>query len=195
MTNIAGIKRPGSKSTFVPHKVMLHNQDQTMVLADPMNPNALYRLDLETGKVVDEWKISDNIQVNNFLPGKKFDQQTAEQTFVGTSRNAVFRIDPRLAGDKLVSNEHKDYKSPFSFTTGVTTASGGLAFATDKGEIKLFDRLGIRAKTAFSQIGEAITGIDVSADGRYIVATTKDRLLFLDTQIHEGKNLGRTGCE
>lgn len=195
MTNIAGIKRPGSKSTFVPNKVMLHDQDQAMILSDPMNPNAVYKLDLTTGTVTDEWRISEDIQIRNFLPSSKFAQKTGEQTFVGSSRNAVFAVDPRLNKSKLVDSTYKDYKTPFDFTAGVTTADGKLAFATNKGEIKLFDRLGIRAKTAFAQIGREITGIDVTADGRYIVATTKDRLLFVDTSIKEGKNAGRTGCE
>lgn len=194
MTNIAGIRRPGSKSTFVPNKVMLHDQDQAMILSDPMNPNAVYKLDLTTGTVTDEWKISEDIAIRNFLPTSKFAQKTGEQTFVGSSRNAVFAVDPRLNKSKLVDSTYKDYKTPFDFTAGVTTADGKLAFATNKGEIKLFDRLGIRAKTAFAQIGREITGIDVTADGRYIVATTKDKLLFVDTSIKEGKNAGRTGC-
>lgn len=195
MTNISGIKRPGSKSTFVPSKVMLHDQDQAMILSDPLNPNAVYRLDLTTGSVTDEWKISDNVQIANFMPDSKYAQQTGTQTFVGSSRNAIFRVDPRLNKDKLVDSSYKDYKSPFDFTAGVTTADGKLAFATNKGEIKLFDRLGIRAKTAFAQLGREIKGIDVTADGRYIVATTKEKLLFLDTSIREGKNAGRTGCK
>ena len=195
MTNIAGIKRPGSKDTFVPNKVMLHDQDQAMILADPMNPNAVYKLDLETGTVTDEWKIGEDIQIRNFMPDSKYAQQQGTQTFVGSSRNAVFRVDPRLGKSKLVDSSYKDYKSPFDFTAGVTTADGKLAFATNKGEIKLFDRLGIRAKTAFAQIGQEISGIDVTADGKYIVATTRDRLLFIDTSIKEGKNSGRTGCK
>jgi hypothetical protein len=39
-----------------------------MLLTDPNNKNAIYRMDLEYGKVVDEWKVHDNIQVDNILP-------------------------------------------------------------------------------------------------------------------------------
>jgi hypothetical protein len=47
---------------------MLHNQDSDMLLTDPNNKNAIYRMDLEYGKVVDEWKVHDNIKVDNILP-------------------------------------------------------------------------------------------------------------------------------
>jgi hypothetical protein len=48
--------------------MMLHNQDSDMLLLDPSNRNAVMRMDLEYGKVVDEWKISDAVQVSNILP-------------------------------------------------------------------------------------------------------------------------------
>jgi hypothetical protein len=48
--------------------MMLHNQDSDMLLLNPSNPNSLFRMDLEYGKVVDEWKISDDIEVSNILP-------------------------------------------------------------------------------------------------------------------------------
>jgi hypothetical protein len=38
---------------------MLHNQDSSMILMDANQRNRLYRMDLEYGKIIDEW-------VNNF---------------------------------------------------------------------------------------------------------------------------------
>lgn len=49
-------------------QMMLHNQDSDMLLLDPSNPNSVFRLDLEYGKVVDEWKVSENVAVSNILP-------------------------------------------------------------------------------------------------------------------------------
>ncbi len=48
--------------------MMLHNQDSDMLLLNPSNKNAVFRMDLEYGKVVDEWKVSDDIEVNNIIP-------------------------------------------------------------------------------------------------------------------------------
>ncbi len=47
---------------------MLHNQDSDMLLLDPANRSSVYRMDLEYGKVVDEWKVSDSLEVDNILP-------------------------------------------------------------------------------------------------------------------------------
>lgn len=53
---------------FNPKKMMLHNQDSNMLMLDPLNPNSIMRMDLEYGKVVDEWKVSDDVNVDNIIP-------------------------------------------------------------------------------------------------------------------------------
>lgn len=49
---------------------MLHGEDSSMILQNVNEPNNLYRMDLEYGKVVDEWKIHDDIPVRTFAPDK-----------------------------------------------------------------------------------------------------------------------------
>jgi hypothetical protein len=66
-TNISKVQTPKGK-LFSPKKVMLHMSDRNMVLQDPSNSNAVYRMDLETGKVVDEWKVHEDIPINVFAP-------------------------------------------------------------------------------------------------------------------------------
>lgn len=66
-TNISKVETPGGK-LFSPKKVMLHAEDQNMILQNENEPNSLYRMDLEYGKVVDEWKVHDDIPVNTFAP-------------------------------------------------------------------------------------------------------------------------------
>jgi hypothetical protein len=66
-TTISNVMTPKGKA-FSPNKVMLHQQDQDMILQNLDNPNSLYRMDLETGKVVDEWKVHDDIPVKVFAP-------------------------------------------------------------------------------------------------------------------------------
>ena len=68
-TNISKVETPGGK-LFSPDKVMLHSEDANMILQNKNNPNSLYRMDLEYGKVVDEWKIHDDIDVKSFAPDK-----------------------------------------------------------------------------------------------------------------------------
>lgn len=68
-TNISKVETPDGK-LFSPKKVMLHAEDTDLILQNADNPNSLYRMDLEYGKVVDEWKVHDDIQVKNFAPEK-----------------------------------------------------------------------------------------------------------------------------
>jgi hypothetical protein len=193
-TNISKVETPKGR-LFSPKKVMLHAEDTNMIVQDGSDPNSLYRMDLEYGKIVDEWKVHDDIPVETFAPGSKFSQMTGEQTFLGLSRNALYRIDPRLAGNKLVDSELKQYVSKNDFSAAATTDKGYIAVASNKGDIRMFDRLGINAKTHIPALGEPIIGLDVSADGRWVLATCRTYLLLIDALQKEGKNEGRLGFE
>ncbi|KAK0518371.1 Vacuolar import and degradation protein 27, partial [Tilletia horrida] len=152
-------------------------------------------MDLEVGKVVEEWKVSDDIQIRNAVPTSKFAQMTSEPTLIGHGRNSVFKIDPRLSGLKLVDSQYKQYTTKQEFSAANTDEAGCLAVASDKGEIRLFDAIGKNAKTALPSIGDPIRGIDVSADGRWVVATCKTYLLVIDTLIGEGRYAGKLGFD
>jgi hypothetical protein len=166
-----------------------------MILQNPTNSHSLYNLDIERGKVVEEWKVHENIEVNHIAPDNKFAPTTREQTLVGASHNALFRIDPRVSGTKLVESQFKQYVSKNQFSGVATTASGKLAVASEKGDIRLFDTIGKNAKTALPPLGDPILGIDVTANGRYIVATTETYLLLIDTLIGEGRYQGQLGFD
>lgn len=60
-----------------------------MIVMDDSNPNSLFELDLERGKIVEEWKINENIPVKHIAPENKFAQMTPEHTLVGASGNAL----------------------------------------------------------------------------------------------------------
>ena len=47
--------------------MMLHSQDSNMLMLDNNNKNAVFRMDLERGKIVDEWKVSDDLEVSNII--------------------------------------------------------------------------------------------------------------------------------
>lgn len=176
-------------------QVMLHNQDASMILMNPNDPHSLFRMDLDRGQVVEEWKVHDDITVKEIAPDSKFAQTTAQQTIVGTSHNALFRIDPRVSGNKLVDGEFKQYTTKNAFSSVATTANGRLAVGSEKGDVRLFDAIGKNAKTALPQMGDPILGVDVSKDGRWLVATCKTYLLLLDTLIGEGRYKGQLGFD
>ena len=39
--------------------MMLHDQDSKMVLMNPLKPHSLFSMDIEVGKVIEEWKVDD----------------------------------------------------------------------------------------------------------------------------------------
>lgn len=121
---------------------------------------------------------------------------TSEPTFLGISGNALYRIDPRLSGNKLVDSELKQYASKNAFSAAATTDKGHIAVASEKGDVRMFDRLGVIAKTHIPALGDPIIGLDVSADGRWILSTTRTYLLLIDALQKAGsKNAGRLGFE
>ncbi|RDX55595.1 VID27 cytoplasmic protein [Lentinus brumalis] len=192
--SISNIATPKGKA-FSPKHVMLHDQDSKMILMNPSDPNSLYSLDIERGKVVEEWKVHDDITVDHIAPTEKFAQKTGEKTVVGISHNALFRIDPRMSGNKMVDSQFKQYVAKNKFSGIATTSAGQLAVASEKGDIRLFDSIGKNAKTALPPLGDPIIGVDVTANGRWIVATTKTYLLLIDTLIGEGRYTGQLGFD
>lgn len=66
-TTISKVQTPKG-NLFSPKKVMLHAEDQNMILQNGDDPNSLFKMDLEYGKIVDEWKVHDDIGVETFAP-------------------------------------------------------------------------------------------------------------------------------
>lgn len=46
---------------------MLHDQDTKMVLMNPNAPNSLFSMDIEHGKIVEEWKVHDDVTGGSFV--------------------------------------------------------------------------------------------------------------------------------
>ena len=184
-TTIKGVSNLKGQ-TFTPEKMMLHEQDSSLILMNPLQKDRLFKMDLELGKVIEEWKISDSdASVTSIVPDSKYAQMTGNKTLIGLNKNSIFRIDPRLPGCKRVEEETKQYVSKNEFNCGATTGKGELAVASGKGEIRLFNKLDKRAKTLLPGFGDPILGIDVSESGKFILATCKSYLLFIDASLDQ----------
>lgn len=193
-TTISDMKDLKGKK-FVPKKTLLHQADQYMIMSNQSDPNALYKMDLTRGKIVEEWNIDDENPIVSFAPNTKYSQTTNEQTLTGIHSNGLFKIDPRLSGKKLVNdNTYKTYKTKTQFSTISTTEQGYLALGSKDGAIRLYDKTGGNAKSTLPSFGSPITGTDVSNDGRWLLATCDTHLLLIDLKIGEdNKNAGSLG--
>jgi hypothetical protein len=149
---INAIKTPQGK-LFSPAKMMLHQQDSSMILQNPDTPGSLYKMDLETEKIVEHWEVDSDRHIVDFTPDSKYAQLTPQQTFVGISSNAIFKIDPRQPGKKLVESQLNQYKSKNQFGAAATTGKGELVVASDKGDLRLYNQIEKRAKTHLPGLG------------------------------------------
>lgn len=176
-----------------PDDPMLYLEDRNLILRDERDKNKLFKMDLERGKVVEEWGTGEK-DVVQYSPTKKFDQLTAEQTVLGVSPRGVFKIDPRInTKNKVVQDESKDYVTNTKFSSLDTTEDGYIAVGSEKGDVRLYDRLGIRAKTAIPSLGQPIRHVTVSANGRWLLCTCDSSLLLMDLTVKTGKYAGNLG--
>ncbi|KAH3660279.1 hypothetical protein OGAPHI_006865 [Ogataea philodendri] len=197
-TAIENISSASKKGKAInPGNMMLQKGDTVMIIQDKDNKDNLYKMDLEYGKVVEDWQFKkDNAEVPvvNFTSNEKFGELTEDQTFLGVSHQSLFRVDPRLQ-NKLVDSEFKHYKSKTNFSHIATTEDGYIAASTNNGEIKLYDKLGKNAKTLIPALGDEFIGLTTSDDGRFILATCRKYLLLLDVKIKKGTYKSSLGYE
>lgn len=176
-----------------PQNPLLYMEDQAMVLRDGVHGDKIYKMDLQRGKIVEEWEAGGKnvVQVG---PTKKFDQLTQEQTLLGVSEKGIFKLDPRLnKKDKVVHDQSKQYATNYKFSSLGTTENGYIAVGSEKGDVRLYDRLGIRAKTAIPSLGQPIKHVTTSSDGRWLLCTCESSLLLFDLTVKTGKNAGTIG--
>lgn len=187
--------KDSNKKSLNPDNMMLHMKDQYMIISDKTLDNKrLYKMDLNRGQLIEEWEIDKYRDVVSYGSNSKFSALTDEQTLIGLASNGLFRIDPRLPASKIVDDEATFLQQKPKFLSLATTSQGYIVVASKTGEIRLYNRLGKFATTLIPSLGEEIRGIDVSQDGRWVLATCKTYLLLIDVMIGPfQKNLGSLG--
>lgn len=196
-TAISGVKDLQGK-LLQPHRTMLHRRDQYLLMTGEEQNSNMYVMDLTRGQVVETWDAGHTEKLEAFGPVSRFAGLTDEQMLSGISANSTFRIDPRLSGNKVVMDKTlKQYKTKNNgFQNMAVTDKGYQAVGLANGAIRLFDRPGLNAKTLLPALGELFVGLDVSKDGRWLLATCKTYLLLVDNKIGPGqKNAGSLGFE
>jgi len=109
---------------FSPRKMILHNQDSSMIMLKPGDEHHLHAMDLEYGKIVEEWEVDDYRKVNDIVPEKKYNQQTTDQTILGFNDTSFFRIDGRLSGNKIATDATLQYKTKVQLSCAATNGAG-----------------------------------------------------------------------
>ncbi|KAG0343285.1 hypothetical protein BG000_000004 [Podila horticola] len=177
-TTIKNLKNKAGREVK-PSQVVLHEEDTTLVMLDPQNRHQAYKMDLEYGKIVEEWDLHGTSGVRSLVSDGKYAHTTQSKTMLGLTEDAIFRIDSRQPGGMIVEKEKKQYAKGNKFLCGATSANGSLAMASSK-DIKLFNRVGGIATVSLPTLGAPVIGIDVAGNGRWVLATCKEYIMLFD---------------
>lgn len=202
-------KWAGGGST--PKKALLMRGETNMMLMSPFKDGkprstGLHQLDIETGKIVTEWKFEKDgtditmKDITNDTKGSQLDP--SESTFLGLDDNRLCQWDMRdkkgivqtLANTNspvLNWTQGHQFSRGTNFQCFATTGDGSIVVGSLDGKIRLYSKTSMRqAKTAFPGLGSPITHVDVTYDGKWILGTT-DTYLILICTVFTGKD-GKT---
>jgi WD40 repeat protein len=200
----------GVGSTSTPRKAMLMRGEMNMMLLSPavdnLHSSGVHQLDLPTGKVVAEWKFEKDgtpitmLDMTNESKGSQLD--TSESTFLGLDDNRLCRWDMRdrhgivqdISTPVLNWADGHQFSRGTNFQCFATTGDGFVAVGSKDGKVRLYGNSSMRmAKTAFPGLGSPITHIDVTFDGKWVLATTDSYLILISTMFKDKDGRIKTG--
>lgn len=206
-----------SRSEFsTPKKGLLMRAETNMLLMSPAKPGVshstgVHQLDIETGKVVTEWKFGKDgaditmTDITNDSKGAQLDP--SESTFLGLDTNRLCRWDMRdrrgivqdlasSAGSAPVLQwaQGHQFSRGTNFQCFASTGDGSIVVGSIDGKIRLYSKSSMRmAKTAFPGLGSPITHVDVTFDGKWILGTTDTYLILISTVFKDKDGKEKTG--
>ncbi|CAN4122688.1 unnamed protein product [Withania somnifera] len=197
-----------------PRKALLLRAETNMLLMSPVtdkkpHTRGLHQFDIETGKVVSEWKFEKDgtditmRDITNDSKGAQMDPSGS--TFLGLDDNRLCRWDMRDRNG-MVQNLVNESTPVLNWTQGhqfsrgtnfqcfATTGDGSIVVGSLDGKIRLYSSSSMRqAKTAFPGLGSPITHVDVTYDGKWILGTTDSYLILICTLFIDKNGNTKTG--
>ncbi|RVW61166.1 Protein CYPRO4 [Vitis vinifera] len=133
----------------------------------------LHQLDIETGKIVTEWKLC------------QWDMREKR----GMVQNITTASSPVLHW-----TQGHQFSRGTNFQCFATTGDGSIVVGSLDGKIRLYSRTSMRqAKTAFPGLGSPITHVDVTYDGKWILGTADTFLILICTSFTDKDGKTKTG--
>lgn len=197
-----------------PKKALLMRGETNMMLMSPFKEGkprstGLHQLDIETGKVVTEWKFEKDgtditmKDITNDTKGSQLDP--SESTFLGLDDNRLCQWDMRdkkgivqtlanTSSPVLNWTQGHQFSRGTNFQCFSTTGDGSIVVGSLDGKIRLYSKTSMRqAKTAFPGLGSPITHVDVTYDGKWILGTTDTYLILICTLFTDKDGKTKTG--
>lgn len=196
-----------------PRKALLMKAESNMLLMSPENQErpehstGVHQLDIETGKIVTEWKFEKDgtditmRDITNDSKGSQLDP--SESTFLGLDDSRLCRWDMRNKRgivQNIASSPVLEWTQGHQFARGTnfqcfaSTGDGSIVVGSLDGKIRLYSQSSMRmAKTAFPGLGSPITHVDVTYDGKWILGTTDTYLILISTVFKDKDGKEKTG--
>ncbi|KAK1395784.1 Vacuolar import/degradation [Heracleum sosnowskyi] len=203
----------GSVARSTPRKAILMKAETNMLLMSPVvegkpHTRGLHQFDIETGRVVTEWKFEKDgtdITMRDVTNDSKGAQIEQGSTFLGLDDNRLCRWDMRdrygMVQDLTDANtpvlnwaQGHQFSRGTNFQCFATTGDGSIVVGSLDGKIRLYSNSSMRqAKTAFPGLGMPITHVDVTYDGKWILGTTDTYLILICTMFLDKDGRSKTG--
>ena len=168
------------------NKGLLYKSEQNMLLLDQNNPYVLYQYDLPKGKIVNEWK-TDKTSISDICPLKRNGQTTDEKVIYGVNPKSVFTLDERVNNKNNIA-DIKTYQTKTHANKIISTGEGQFVTGGEKGDLRFYDRIGIKAKNLISLYGDPIRHIEISSDDQYLLLTCDKYLLLINVTNKNGED-------
>lgn len=159
--------------------VMIHEGDKKILMLG--KNSVVSELDLERGKIVNEYNTDEVRKINTILPVSKSAQSSHEKTFFGMNEKSIFVMDPRISAAPAYT-----YSSNVKLSAAATDDAGHIVIANKLGQFRLFDGQTNRddqlkrAKSLLSGVGDPIHHVDVTGDGKWILGTAATYLVLIN---------------
>lgn len=164
---------------FTPSGALLQNEDSQIMFLNKAKGNIVYNLDLNRGQIVEEFTIG-KMPLHALCHPSKFSQLTNSGLFLGVTDKSLYTIDPRVP-EKIVQDY--TYSTNIYLSCMATTAQGHIAVGSEKGDIRLYKEIGKKSTTVFPGLGHPIRSIDSTKDGEWLLATTDNYLMVIQTKL------------
>ncbi|GFH10605.1 VID27 domain-containing protein [Haematococcus lacustris] len=131
----------------------------------------------------------------------KAGQLDDRSTFLGLDNNRLCKWDLRDPNGVVNTTPvvqycpgGKDYSRGTNFQCMATSGDGFVAVGSKDGKVRLYDgKKMTQAKTAIPGLGAPITAIDVTHDGKWVLATTDKYLMVVKTTYEDDKGRDANG--
>lgn len=193
--------------TFTPGKALLMGNETKMNMISPLASTSLFHADIETGKVVSEWSFQKDgvdVPIKDIVTDTKSAQMEDRSTFLGLDANRLARWDLRDKRGAVQTGAEaspvvayvggKDYARGTRFSCMATSGDGFVVVGSEDGRIRLYSEKTLtQAKTSIPGLGLPVTNVDVTYDGKWVLATTRSYLMVVKTA-YKDKGSGKELC-